>query len=367
MSKSSSITIIPDVHGRPFWKDAVRDVKTTPVVFLGDYLDPYHTDGITWQMAWRGLKDIVELKRKHPGQVTLLLGNHDVHYFEHFPFFSRGGRMCHDHFDGIRDFFMENLEFFDLALCLEGKSGKWLFTHAGIQNAWAEANVRYIERNESILYEFALRYEKAFHTPEGAAAFLNGTLHGQNEDEYRFLIWSLEDISSSRGGLGVGSCVWTDIEDYHLPCQFTEDEGIAFDGCRQIVGHTRQKYWFEMQDYIRECCPVVCTDFGRAFTLDLSTGELRSKMERKYSFHVSDLTSMPTYEPFDMDIWNLSPRTEPAAMAIIQKALDSGYLVKVPGGGFCYPSTNPYDNPGGVSSIQMDFWQKYLAAGKRYI
>lgn len=39
-------TIIPDVHGRPFWRDAVLDVDTTPVVFLGDYLDPYPQDGV---------------------------------------------------------------------------------------------------------------------------------------------------------------------------------------------------------------------------------------------------------------------------------------------------------------------------------
>ena len=33
------ITIIPDFHGRPFWRDAVKDVADTPIVFLGDYLD----------------------------------------------------------------------------------------------------------------------------------------------------------------------------------------------------------------------------------------------------------------------------------------------------------------------------------------
>ena len=57
------LTIIPDVHGRPFWrdavKDAVKDVADTPVVFLGDYLDPYPQDMVTWgclqltRRSWR--------------------------------------------------------------------------------------------------------------------------------------------------------------------------------------------------------------------------------------------------------------------------------------------------------------------------
>ena len=365
MPNNSRITIIPDVHGRPFWRDAVRDVATTPAVFLGDYLDPYRVDGITWRMAWRGLKDIVELKRKHPGQVTLLLGNHDVHYFEHFPFFSRGGRMYHDHFNEIQDFFMENLGLFDLALCLEGKSGKWLFSHAGILNAWAEANVRYIERNQSALYDFGMRYEKAFRTPEGAAAFLNGTLHGEDDAKLRFLIWSLGDISPSRGGRGVGSCVWTDIDDFYPAWRPSEE--VALQGCRQIVGHTRQQSWYPMREAIRDSGPVLCTDFGRAFTLNLGTGELRSKMERKRSFHRSDLTSIPTYEPFDLEMWNLSPKAGKEATALIREALEGGGLVEIPGGGYCSPSINPGDNEGGVSSTQLKDWKEYLAAGKRYI
>ena len=53
------LTIIPDVHGRPFWRDAVKDVADTPVVFLGDYLDPYPQDMVTWgclqltRRSWR--------------------------------------------------------------------------------------------------------------------------------------------------------------------------------------------------------------------------------------------------------------------------------------------------------------------------
>lgn len=36
---TNNILIIPDVHGRTFWKYAID--KYDKVIFLGDYLDPY--------------------------------------------------------------------------------------------------------------------------------------------------------------------------------------------------------------------------------------------------------------------------------------------------------------------------------------
>ena len=150
------LTIIPDVHGRPFWRDAVKDVEDTPVIFLGDYLDPYPQDMVTWEDALLGLHDIIELKKNNPEQVTLLLGNHDVHYFESYPFFSRGGRMSHEHFEEIRSIFMENLDLFELAKCISCDKGlPYLFTHAGVRTRWIEANVRYIERNHPDQYWYA--------------------------------------------------------------------------------------------------------------------------------------------------------------------------------------------------------------------
>ena len=40
-NSNSRILIIPDVHGRTFWRDAVEAAGEMPIVFLGDYLDPY--------------------------------------------------------------------------------------------------------------------------------------------------------------------------------------------------------------------------------------------------------------------------------------------------------------------------------------
>ena len=39
------ILIVPDVHGRKFWKEPCSNVeKYDKIIFLGDYLDPY-----TWR------------------------------------------------------------------------------------------------------------------------------------------------------------------------------------------------------------------------------------------------------------------------------------------------------------------------------
>ena len=35
------LLIIPDIHGRLFWISSTRKYPDLPVIFLGDYLDPY--------------------------------------------------------------------------------------------------------------------------------------------------------------------------------------------------------------------------------------------------------------------------------------------------------------------------------------
>lgn len=74
--------IIPDVHGRMFWRSAIKRYPDLPTIFLGDYLDPYTSfDGILPSEALFEFKSILQFKQENPDRVTLLLGNHDVHYF----------------------------------------------------------------------------------------------------------------------------------------------------------------------------------------------------------------------------------------------------------------------------------------------
>ena len=87
--------VIPDVHGRLFWKEAIAAAKEDEkIIFLGDYLDPYsyefEEDPLMAQFAetyetrsnhvLNNFKEIIEFKRQNPDRVVLLLGNHDFHY-----------------------------------------------------------------------------------------------------------------------------------------------------------------------------------------------------------------------------------------------------------------------------------------------
>ena len=77
---SKRILIIPDVHGRTFWKTALDTGKYEKVIFLGDYVDPYVYEGIDNLMAISNFKDILSLKMIYQDKVILLLGNHDLCY-----------------------------------------------------------------------------------------------------------------------------------------------------------------------------------------------------------------------------------------------------------------------------------------------
>ena len=48
----AKILIVPDVHGRKFWHKAKELIdEVDQEVFLGDYLDPYSREGITFEDA----------------------------------------------------------------------------------------------------------------------------------------------------------------------------------------------------------------------------------------------------------------------------------------------------------------------------
>ncbi len=48
--------IVPDIHGRDFWKEPVRDaLGKEHILFLGNYLDPYESEGISAKDALNAL------------------------------------------------------------------------------------------------------------------------------------------------------------------------------------------------------------------------------------------------------------------------------------------------------------------------
>ena len=60
-----------------------------PIIFLGDYLDPYAHENISQEEALANFKEIIAFKQANKDRVTLLIGNHEIHYIDTFYKFGR--------------------------------------------------------------------------------------------------------------------------------------------------------------------------------------------------------------------------------------------------------------------------------------
>lgn len=243
---SETIFIIPDIHGRPFWREAVKDINDVPAVFLGDYLDPYLKSRITPAKAIDNFQEILALKKTYPGKVTLLLGDHDLHYFLTII----GGRgIDHERFGIICKLFIDNLELFDLALELDDSGNQYLFSHAGVLRGW-------LDRNDGLEV-------LDIDAPISIGERMNWMFHDKAK------MWSIL-IALAQTGYAWhewwrpwGSPIWALMTD-HNPRK------AEIDGVYQIFGHTRQKrevitpYW-------------ACLDCGAVFVLEPSTRTIKRK------------------------------------------------------------------------------------------
>lgn len=234
------IIIVPDVHGRKFWHNAMSHVETTPIVFLGDYLDPYYWDeGIDSDQAYEQLDEIIDFKRSFQGNVTLLLGNHDLHYLA-----PTVGGCRYDHRFAYQNkaLLWSNLEYFDIAHSVEGKRNQYLFSHAGVIERWY---YEHFPDSENIsAEEIAMNLNDAFH-------------HGNTSRET--MIDALSESSALRGGgHPYGSPVWADKLEHRT-------DAYEFGTIYQIFGHTLGPM------------PVItpfwaCLDCKRCFRLNIESG-----------------------------------------------------------------------------------------------
>ena len=231
---NAPIIIIPDIHGRDFWRWTVTHREEEDlVIFLGDYLDPYEDEWIYWSDAYKGLLDIIALKQGNPEKVVLLLGNHDLHYL--FPML-RGSRYNEYQAEKIRKTFMDNLDCFQMAAECEINGQRYLFTHAGVNKVWAE------------------KY-----------ADLLGPVEKINADTFNRLMFkdefigALRDISSFRWGRDrAGSMVWADVEEF----EWSESR---LPNVIQVFGHTLQDKGPRMIDNA-----IYCLDCRGCFMLNES-------------------------------------------------------------------------------------------------
>ena len=204
--------VIPDVHGRRFWRKAAQECTGREhIVFLGDYLDPYPDENIGVEEAFEGLQDIIKLKEEYPDGITLLLGNHDLHYLDE----KRGGsRLDCIHAGRNRRIFEENFDLFQMAYEARLGHKDFLFTHAGILPGWLDA------------HEFLFGHIR----PADLVNLLNTIWWTPNVRQY--LLDALADIPYARWGMSkYGSMVWADVTEHSVHC-----EELA--GYYQIFGHS---------------------------------------------------------------------------------------------------------------------------------
>ena len=140
------ILIVPDIHGRLFWISATRKYPDLPVIFLGDYLDPYtYYEDILPSEALVNFKEILDFKKSNMDKVTLLLGNHDIHYFDKDMNSSRKDK---EHYEEIHQIFSENLPLFKLAMAVRIEGRDFLFTHAGVGLGWLRYRMPKVNVND---------------------------------------------------------------------------------------------------------------------------------------------------------------------------------------------------------------------------
>ena len=225
------IIVIPDVHGRSFWRKAIEKINDyDEIIFLGDYVDPYFWERFTREDAIKSLEDIIEFKKNNEEKVILLIGNHDFQYIDKNC--EVKSRFDYKNQKVIHDLFINNIELFRIA----HKEEKFLFSHSGILKPWVK---RFYNREDLDL--------------DTIVSILNNQLIVNAQELDRVLIY----VGRERGGRNeVGSCIWGDFH------EFTRyPEKWQYPEIYQIFGHTQQ-----------EIDPVItdtwaCLDCRRAFSL----------------------------------------------------------------------------------------------------
>jgi hypothetical protein len=233
---NKKIIIVPDVHGRSFWRPLIKylkDNQETTVIFLGDYLDPYPWEGISKEDAIAVFEEIIDFKNAFPNNVVLLLGNHDFG-----PYISEDMPACRSdwrHLTDIRHMFMSNLDKFDIGWYTTQNNKNFLFTHSCLIKAWVEyVNKREKESGFGVLFKKPSNVKNIVDT-------LNQCLH----NDFERIRQALGTVSFSRGGrYPYGSLVWAHWDEIDLYSK-------EFRGWYQIFGHSQQ-ISYEMEKDIYE-------------------------------------------------------------------------------------------------------------------
>ena len=229
--------IIPDVHGRVFWKEIVKNSEDK-IIFLGDYVDPYPGENISLTGALDNLSEIIDYKKSNPSKVILLLGNHDFMYMDS----EHNKYSCRHDFENepkITKLLMNNRDLFQMNYSIEVKNKLYIFSHAGILKPW-------IEKYKNLFGNFPESIDKI------------NELYKKWDPEF---ISSLLEISYYRGGWSdFGSMIWSDVREHSVSCE---------ENVYQIFGHTQLKDKPIIEKHFADL------DCRRPFFFDEKTGDIK--------------------------------------------------------------------------------------------
>jgi hypothetical protein len=200
-----NILVVPDLHGKEIWKQAVGYKSWDHVVFIGDYVDAFK---LMDHDIYQNLDDIIELKQKNYKSVTLLWGNHDIQYRYLNNNYYRCSGFRYSYSLRLEDTFKKNDTLFKYAHRIDN----FLFSHAGIHSGWwektepcrEEFNIIHLPIQDQIHLLARTRYEEVL----GAVGYLRG---GSNKN---------------------GGPLWCDQDEVNYPSD-------SFEGVVQIVGHSQ--------------------------------------------------------------------------------------------------------------------------------
>ena len=258
------ILVIPDVHGRKFWREAIANNigSVNKVIFLGDYLDPYQNeidenqelmecnDFYDCQGLLNMLNDIISLKKNDPDKLILLTGNHTDSYI--WSKFHAASRTDYQNWEKYHKFFLQNLNLFNLVWI----ENDVIFSHAGLSEGWA-SRVWETLKTGSECGSIMLVAELLKMTP----------LEGVNKE----FIDLIGHISHYRGGsMFYGSSEWADLREHiDMKTSITKIIPKGEDNIYQVFGHTQLKE------------PIItdkwaCLDCRKGFIFDTITHECNS-------------------------------------------------------------------------------------------
>ena len=195
--------VVPDIHGRTFWKELKTKYKDFEgkIVFLGDYVDHYSYEDISWNDTIKNFIELIDFARNN-SNVILLIGNHDYHYIWDF---GTSTRFSRKHYKELHKLYTDNIDLFKLSYYDE--QNDILYSHAGVLQGWLDVlNIDIKDINDLMI-------------------------------ERPYDIWK---VSEYRGGMDkFGSIIWADLRE-HMKYERINDHTI------QIFGHTQLNSDYEI-------------------------------------------------------------------------------------------------------------------------